>query len=314
MRYPGFENDKKRLKELEKEIKNLSNGASLTDEDRQRLEELNRKKAELEKQLEKYRKNKSKNTRTNPSDKEEKNWLQSLKQLAGKTLAAILGGAAGKGAFTIAALSGVPGIAIGGALIAGATIVVNSKKIKNKLKAKVETINNDEKYLEEHPAKAKIINGVNKIVNAKYTRCFVNGMAVAYGANVIKYAYASLNKPTPTPTDKTVNKPEPTKPTPEPTKPTPEPTAKADTIPEIKKGMNINLDKNLKGAIDSEGHKFGPLSDAHTNVQIDQVKGDWVHVKDAIKVGGKKEGVGWIKKDELLETLKEGTSKVGRHR
>ncbi len=319
MMYPGFEKDKKRLKELEKELKELEKeiniliGANLTDEERKQLEDLKNKKEALEKTLEKVRKSKN-----NPTDKKEKQWLKALKQLAGKTLAAVLGGAAGKGAFTIAAVAGAPGIAIGGALITGATIVVNSKKIKNKISAKVEAINNDEKYLEEHPTKAKIINGINKIVNAKYTRCFVNGMAIAYGASVLKYAYASLNKPAATPTEKTINKPEPTKPTPEPTKPTPDPqpnpTPKTDTIPKLKKGMNIKMDKNLKGAIDAEGHKFGSLSDAHTNVQIDQIKGDWVHVKDAVKVGGKREGVGWIRKDELLKTLEEGTSKIGKHR
>ena len=235
-------------------------------------------------------------------------WLKALLGTSGAVL----------GFETAMITSGIPAtIAVGMGI---AAVKVYSNKIAPNVTAKIEKIQSAENYAKEHPTKNKILNGVkklNKFLQSGYGRWFVNGYGAGYFIGKI-YKQFHPNKTTTqthNPTRTTEPKPKPTDTTPDTTKPTPDSTKPTlEQTTKLEKGMELRIDKDLGGAIDEEGHNFGSLSDEHTQVVVDKIKDKWVHVKDAVKVGGKKEGVGWIKKEELLETIKEGTTKIGRHR
>ena len=241
------------------------------------------------------------------SDKEEKLYLKALAGASGFAL----------GVGTAMLTSGIPATIVVGAAITG--VKVYSNKLAPKVDNKIEKIQSIENYAKEKPIKNKILTGVkkvNKFLQSGYGKWFVNGFTIGYiGGKVVKGITDTMQTNESSPQEVTTEATRQTTPTePSPTTPTDTPTVDTNTIPDIKKGMKLTLDKDIKGAIDAEGHKFGSLSDAHINVNIDKVKGDWVHVKDAIKVGGKKEAVGWIKKEDLIESLKEGTSTIAKHR
>ena len=252
--------------------------------------------------LTKQKENDNEQNKEKPTEKEEKWYLKALSGAAGF----------GLGFGTAMVVSGIPATMIVGAAITA--VNVYSSRIAEKVTAKIEKIQSAENYAKEHPIKNKLLNGVkkiNKFLQSGYGKWFVRGIGAGYLVGNIYKAYNQAHKTGPgTTAGPTTTGPTTTGPT--TTGPTTAGPTVGPTTPstKLKVGDKFKIDKDLRGGRNAELDHYGSISDKHREVTISKIDPNGnPHFTDSFPVDGKKEGVAWVDRDELIESIVNGTTK-----